>query len=377
VRRTSGRRVHNSAMIITQDADEAKDLTCFVIGPIGDKDADPASVERRTYEDAVQVLEEVIEPACGGFGIPVVRADRISKPGEITEQIYRSLRDSHLVIADVTGANPNVMYELGLRHTTGKLTVQIGERGRLPFDVNVIRPILFKRTEGGLVEARRRLSAAIASGLADGGDPVTATRVWFERVGVISPTEIAASGIDVEEAGDDAPGFLEQIADMSEAMDSASTTLGAVTTVFNEIGEIADAGAVEMNAIAASGGPASARVSVADRLAKMFESPASKLEVLAGDYSHSVERMDPGMRYLLSAAREAGESESAAEFRANVTQMIVSAEGTMISIERLRSETLAVGDATRSLRTVNRRIAASLGQILATRRVFELWKPLL
>jgi hypothetical protein len=104
-------------MAISGDADEAKDLTCFVISPIGDRDADASSPERRIYEDALQVLEEVIQPACAGFGIPVVRADRISRPGEITEQIYRHLRDAHLVIADLTGANPNVMYELGLRHT--------------------------------------------------------------------------------------------------------------------------------------------------------------------------------------------------------------------------------------------------------------------
>ena len=41
------------------------------------------------------------------------------------------------MIADLTQANPNVMYELGLRHTQKKLTIQIGEAGRLPFDVTV------------------------------------------------------------------------------------------------------------------------------------------------------------------------------------------------------------------------------------------------
>ncbi|HJQ39883.1 MAG TPA: hypothetical protein VKB93_22300 [Thermoanaerobaculia bacterium] len=363
-------------MLTTRDTDEAKDLTCFVIGPIGDKDADAGSDERRAYEDAVQVLEEVVEPACAGFGIPVIRADRISKPGDVTEQIYRNLRDAHLVVADLTGANPNVMYELGLRHTTGKLTIQIGERGRLPFDVNVIRTILFKRTEGGLVEARRKLSAAIASGLADGGDPVTATRVWFESSVVHSPNVVTAVA-EGELADDDALGFLEQIAEMSEAMDSASATLDAVTTVFNEIGELANAGAAELNAINASGGPASARVAVTNRLATSFDSPASKMEVLAGDYSRSVDRMDAGMRYLLTAARAAPDVEGASEFRENVGRMIVNAESTMQSIEQLRSETLAAGDATRSFRAVNRRIARSLTQILNTRSTFEAWKELL
>jgi hypothetical protein len=165
---------------------------------------------------------------------------------------------------------------------------------------------------------------------------------------------------------DDAPGFLEQIADMSEAMDSATATLGTVTTVFNDIGALADAGAAELNAITASGGPASARVSVANRLAVLFEQPAIKLEVLAGDYSRSVQRMDAGIKFLLNASRGATPGSDADEFRTNVAVMIANAESTMASVERLRSETLAAGDATRSLRIVNRRIAAGLNQILSS-----------
>lgn len=43
----------------------------------------------------------------------------IAEPGEITEQVFQRLRDDDLVIADVRGGNANVMYELGLRHTSG------------------------------------------------------------------------------------------------------------------------------------------------------------------------------------------------------------------------------------------------------------------
>jgi hypothetical protein len=71
----------------------------------------------------------------------------MSRQGEIPEQVVRELRDADVVIADPTDADPNVMHELGLRHTTDKLTIQIGERGRLPFDVSTIRTIQFVRTE--------------------------------------------------------------------------------------------------------------------------------------------------------------------------------------------------------------------------------------
>ena len=139
-------------------------LKAFVIGPIGDRDAPDGSDARTAYEEGVQVLEEVILPACSAFGVEATRADGIAKPGEIPEQIFRHLRDAPVVIADLTGANPNVMYELGLRHTTGKLTVQIGERGRRPFDVAAIRTIMFKHSAAGLVEARKALSKSLAVG---------------------------------------------------------------------------------------------------------------------------------------------------------------------------------------------------------------------
>src|SRR3954466_7549025 len=121
-------------------------MRCFVIGPIGDRHAPFGSDSRQVYEDALEVLEKVIVPACAAAGIEAIRADQISAPGEITDQIFRHLRDDDVVIADVSGGNANVMYELGLRHTVNKLTIQIGEYGQVPFDIKNIRTILFSRS---------------------------------------------------------------------------------------------------------------------------------------------------------------------------------------------------------------------------------------
>jgi hypothetical protein len=82
----------------------------FVIGPIGDRDAEDGSASRVAYEEGIEVFEEVIAPACTAFGLDAARADMISRSGEIPEQIFRQLRDCPVVIADLTGANPNVMY---------------------------------------------------------------------------------------------------------------------------------------------------------------------------------------------------------------------------------------------------------------------------
>jgi hypothetical protein len=81
---------------------------CFVIGPIGDRLAPLGSEGRERYEDSIVVYESVIQAACSIVGLSPIRADEIAEPGEITESICLRLRDAPFVVADVTGANPNV-----------------------------------------------------------------------------------------------------------------------------------------------------------------------------------------------------------------------------------------------------------------------------
>jgi hypothetical protein len=132
---------------------------CFVIGPIGDRFAPIGSEANQTFEQALEVYEKVIVAACGQVGLTPVRADQIAIAGDITEQVFRHLYEDEVVIADVSGGNPNVMYELGLRHTRNLLTIQIGEYGQLPFDIHAIRTIEFSRSERGLIDARNKLRA--------------------------------------------------------------------------------------------------------------------------------------------------------------------------------------------------------------------------
>lgn len=111
------------------------DTTCFVISPIGAKDS-----PERTRAD--QVLKHIIAPAAEECGYKAIRADRISEPGLITSQVINHLLNDGLVIADLTGRNPNVFYELAVRHMVRKPVVQIIEEGDvIPFDVAQSRTI--------------------------------------------------------------------------------------------------------------------------------------------------------------------------------------------------------------------------------------------
>lgn len=109
--------------------------TCFIIAPIGES-------ESETRKRSDQVFKHVIAPAVEPLGYKPIRADQISEPGIITTQVIQHVVDSPLVVADLTGRNPNVFYELAIRHAIKKPLVQLISKGeQIPFDVAGMRTI--------------------------------------------------------------------------------------------------------------------------------------------------------------------------------------------------------------------------------------------
>jgi len=118
-----------------EEAEEDFSKICFYITPIGD----PGSEQRR-HSDFM--MEYIIQPAVKEFGLKVIRADQMSKPGMIGKQVIEHILRSRLVVADLSFHNPNVFYELCLRHTTRLPTVQLKrEIDSIPFDLNQYRTI--------------------------------------------------------------------------------------------------------------------------------------------------------------------------------------------------------------------------------------------
>ena len=115
--------------------------TCFYIAPIGDEGS-----EARKHSDLF--LGSIVEPALEPFQLKVIRADSIDKPGTITRQIIEYIMRSRLVIADLSFHNPNVFYELALRHAVKLPIVQlIRTVDTVPFDVNQMRTIQIDTTD--------------------------------------------------------------------------------------------------------------------------------------------------------------------------------------------------------------------------------------
>ncbi len=126
---------------------------CFIITPIGD-DTDPI----RCHIEGI--IDAALRPALEDK-YDLVVAHRISEPGSITKQIITEIYSAKLVVANLTNRNPNVMYELALRHSLGKPVIMIAEKGTpLPSDIVMERTIFYQNDARGVIELRENIAAA-------------------------------------------------------------------------------------------------------------------------------------------------------------------------------------------------------------------------
>src|SRR6476661_243158 len=107
--------------------------TCFVSMPFGKK-LDPATGRIFDFD---KIYHAIVRPAAIESGYTAMRADEAIGGVGLELPLFQELLSSDLFIADLTTANPNVMYELGLRHAlSNSATVLISEAtAQPPFDV--------------------------------------------------------------------------------------------------------------------------------------------------------------------------------------------------------------------------------------------------
>lgn len=181
---------------------------CFVISPIG---ADGSPEREKADTTLTYLIKKALSPE-----FDVMRADDDTNPGAITPRIVQSILEADLVIADISGSNANVFYELAIAHGYRKPTVHIQEASeRPPFDIKDMRVLSYDTTNPEKLEkAQESLKAFVASALKDPEAIETPLRTahQFEAVRA-SGDVVAQTNVQVMDALEDLRAAVRSLMD--------------------------------------------------------------------------------------------------------------------------------------------------------------------
>lgn len=152
---------------------------CFVLMPFGTK---PDESGRMIQFD--RVYRDIIEPAIRDAEMDPIRADQETAGGIIHKAMFERLLLCDFAVADLTTANANVFYELGIRHgiRPHSTVLVFGQGSRLPFDVAPLRGLPYRLDAGGVPEAAEADRAALSARLRACRQPVEDSPL-FQLVG--------------------------------------------------------------------------------------------------------------------------------------------------------------------------------------------------
>ena len=179
------------------------------------------------------VYEFVIKPALDDAGFKAVhRADESANQQLIMRDVIASINQAQLIIADVTGGNPNVLYELGVAHALNRPVIMMTQSiEELPFDLASYRVIKYTTQLGDAHRARSELAKVAMNTLA--GDTLFSSPV-SDALGtpVTHPGLTDSNGDD----GEDPFGLLDYSDEANELLLKMSASLGRITDHTEQLG---------------------------------------------------------------------------------------------------------------------------------------------
>lgn len=153
-----------------------KEKRCFVICPIGESGSEIRARSNDIFDHLVRPIAE----AAGYVAHRVIDNDR---PGDITSKIIGDILSADAIVADITGHNPNVFYELAIAHAWKKPCILLSgdDPLRVPFDIASQNVISLRTESFGAFETTKKLVAKHFNDIADGKAGLENPVARFER----------------------------------------------------------------------------------------------------------------------------------------------------------------------------------------------------
>lgn len=145
---------------VQSEQEQPDESICFTIMPYG------------RWPDLY--YDVIYRPAIEASGLIPKRADELSRPSAITHDIWVLANQAKVMLADLSGENPNVFYELGLGHALGKPAILITDSSeQVPFDLRSLRVIVYDKNKPDWGERlKKKIQIAIEEVMSSPADAV-------------------------------------------------------------------------------------------------------------------------------------------------------------------------------------------------------------
>lgn len=240
------------------------------------------------------VYEHLIVPPLEDVGFSVTRADLSINQQQILKDIINSLAEADLVVADVSGLNGNVMYELGLAHAMGLRTIMITDDiEELPFDLRSYRANEYSThfsEAPRLISRLREIAQGVVDGTAEFSNPVQDFAPEFigrsEKVSQSPRRPDAGDGSAPQdpEPAEPEPGLLDFAIELSEASEELTTISKRIETATQDFGAEISKRSEQITRTSRNLGPKAAPL-----LRRLMRETAADFDV----FSEELERQNP------------------------------------------------------------------------------------
>jgi hypothetical protein len=173
---------------------ESAQRFCGIVRPI----ADMGNYTAKHWREVHNVIAEAVEPL--GYTLRLVSESDAS--GVILTEIVTNLYQDEMVIVDVSGRNPNVMFELGMRLAFEKpAIIVVDDDTPFSFDISPVKHIRYPRTlrYGDIVKFKADVAAAVTATLSVGPDK----RNYLQQFGPIKVTELGSQSVEMNAVAQD------------------------------------------------------------------------------------------------------------------------------------------------------------------------------
>ena len=265
-------------------------LTAFIIMPFDSEFSD--------------VYAGFLNPVLKENGFDVKRADDIESQQNILRDIVEQIDQSDLIVADLTGLNPNVFYELGLAHALRKSVLLITQSiEEVPFDLKSYRLLEYDTHFARIENAKNQLARYLA-GFRDNsitfGSPVTD----FYPDNAMQSAQGMAVSISAQEI--DGRGYLDHLIDINDHYTRMAQSTAVITADLLELYghiNVATADLTRLNANVNSSTPVAMR-RVCRRLSERFATFNTKLGELNSVYATAIESTEDSLEALVAFSLE-------------------------------------------------------------------------